>query len=184
MINLILPLIMLFCSPQQKYWEQMTNIEKEQILNSKELSSNIKSFYEKGRDKYKFDTSETYDIYWKTMDTLVSLNADNKLLPLYFHIFNIEFSIADGEIAEPMGEYCIRMVLKDPNYVIGYLKGDLLYEYGGEIGFTLSFAHNYSDEIQYNEFKRILYDKVKKEYVSTLDKLFVEIDKTMKIMED
>ena len=84
--------------------------------NCVNVEDSLVTAYKKGAFKISDDVQTS---------TLLERLVDYKTLcqrAQYFEIFNSILSISDGALAEVLGEYCIKWLLKDSPYVLAYLR--------------------------------------------------------------
>jgi hypothetical protein len=164
------------------YWETLSEDQKKEFLNLKGISIIALDFYY-GKTK----TSDN-DLTSYLLDTLTSINNSNGISSFYFFLFNKICENADGSLAEILGTYCQKMILKSPSYVLNYFSKNknILNKYASLLGYELYFKEDGSSEIEYNfhDFKKILSDKLddKKKYNNILNHFFNEIENNIKKM--
>ncbi len=138
-----------------KYWELLTNTEKQQYLSDPNVNKIALDYY--NGKFYPSDNNKTF----KLLKTLTNKNNFN---PFYYFLFNQICSRSDGALSEIMGDYCLNEVLNNPEYVINHFtfermnfkKKQYLYElYGFFIGYEMSFYDQGTTDIKlgFPEFK-------------------------------
>ena len=142
------------------YWEDLTDNQKDEILNSKVVNKEALAFY-KG-ERQIGDNNKTIAL----LDTLSSIiNSEEKVTSFYFFLFNQICIKADGALSEILGDYCQRIVLNSPEYVINYFikNENVLKKYAQYLGYELYFKEEGTSTIEYNysDFKKMLAGKLK-----------------------
>jgi hypothetical protein len=163
------------------YWEDLTDDQKDEILNSNAVNKEALAFY-KGEQQVS-DNSKTIAL----LDTLSSItSSEKKTTSFYFFLFNQICIKADGALAEMLGDYCQRIVLNSPEYVINYFikNENVLKKYAQYLGYELYFKEEGTSAIEYNysDFKKMLSGKLKntEQYKDVLMLFYSEIEKSMK----
>jgi len=179
---------MSFGQNEFKYWELMSQNEKEQILNNLDLNKLALDYYN-GNFKVT-DDEQTF----KLLDTLTN---KNEYFQLYYFLFNNICATSDGALSEIMGPYCLKMVLNEPSYVINHFtferknfgKSQDLYQlYASFIGEEFYFYNKKMSELDYGfpEFKEMLLKELKNtssDNSETLELFFKEITNNINKME-
>ncbi len=165
------------------YWEDLTDNQKDDILNSEEVNREVVAFYQ-GNLKIG-DNNQTINL----LDTLSFFAKKEKISALYFFLFNQICINADGALAEMIGSYCQTIILNSPTYVINYFSNNehILKIYAQYLGYELYFKEKGTSDIEYNyeDFKKLLSDKMENlvQYEEILKLFYDEIEKTMKNMD-
>lgn len=165
------------------YWENFTQNQKNEILNSGNVNKEAIEFY-KGNLKVR-DNDQTTAL----LNTLSSITTNDTTTPFYFFLFNQICINSDGALSEMLGNYCQMMVLSSPAYVVSYLgqNEDILKKYAEYLGFELYFKEDGTSTLEYNysDFKKILSDTLGNEgkYELILKLFYEEIEKSIKNME-
>lgn len=165
------------------YWETLNNDQKEEILQSKDISKIAMDFY---HGKFKpGDNENTFNL----LGIITSGKESKDVHAFYFFLFNKLCNISDAALSEILGSYCQRVILSSPVYVLDYFKNNdkTLKMYASFIGYELYFKEVGTSEIEYgfSEFRKILSDKLKskKNYDALLKRFYKEIEMNMKRMD-
>jgi len=165
------------------YWENLNENQRKDILSSKDVNEEAIELYN-GKIKIG-DNNKTILL----LGTLTSISEKGKTTPFYFFLFNQICIKSDGALSELLGDYCQRIVLSSPGYVINYFIGneDVLKKYAEYLGYELYFKEEGTSTIEYDfsEFKKILSLSLvhEKKYEAILRFFYEEIDKSMKNIE-
>lgn len=165
------------------YWENLKENQKNDILNSCNISKDVLEFY-KGNFNIG-DNSQTV----KLLNRLSSISDKEKATPLYFYLFNQICIKADGSLSEILGNYCQKIVLSFPSYVVVYLgkNEDILKKYAQYLGYKLYFKEEGTSMIEYSysDFKKMLSEKAirTKQYSEALTLFYHEIEQIMNKMD-
>lgn len=144
-----------YVNSQNKYWNNIPDTEKLNILNNKQIRPMVLNFYHGNVSLLKDDKTQNEIL------NILTNNRNKKILPLYFYIFNNICLNADAGLSENLGRYCIRMVINNTLYITEYfsLQGefnnyDLLNTYSLFIADELTSAEGMSKSIyNFTEFK-------------------------------
>jgi hypothetical protein len=162
------------------YWEDLTNSEKNNILNTFQIDRNAINYY-----YGKFALSDN-DIVTSLLETITANTEQEEVACFYFYIFNQICTKADGAISEIIGKYCQRIIINNPLYTIIYFGRNkkTLETYAKLIGYELYFKEEGTSEIEYNfdDFKKIIEEKAipKEKYSEILTEFFERIEISMK----
>lgn len=165
------------------YWENLKENQKNDILNSCNISKDVLEFY-KGNLNIG-DNSQTV----KLLNRLSSISDKEKATPLYFYLFNQICIKADGSLSEILGNYCQKIVLSFPSYVVVYLGKNegILKKYAQYLGYELYFKEEGTSMIEYSysDFKKMLSEKAirTKQYSEALTLFYHEIEQIMNKMD-
>ena len=171
-----------------KYWELMSQNEKEQFLNNSDLDKLILDYY---NGNFKVTDDE------QTIRLLDTLTHKNDYFQLYYFLFNNICTTSDGALSEIMGTYCLKMILNQPIFVINHFtfernnfgKSQYLYQlYASFIGEEFYFYNKKMSELDYGfpEFKEMLLKELKdtnSDNSETLELFFIEIIDSINKME-
>ena len=177
-------------SQEFPYWENLNSLQKNNFIITHEISDLAMRYY-KGELKID-DDKETYDL----LDVLVT--TDTALIPFYYYLFNEVCLDADGAISDVIGQYCLKMITDNPDYVINHFTYDrenkrkkLFYYqiYGDFIGYEMYFKEKGVSDIDYSfeQFKEYLNNSFRngtEENRNTLQLLYDCISNTMKDMTE
>lgn len=162
------------------YWESMTSEQQTEYLDTNSINKNVLALFE-GKLLANDD-----EVTRRILDTLISVNSsDNKRVAFYFFLFNRVCLDADGVVSEMLGDYCQKMLLSMPEYVICYLKQnrDIMKAYARILGYESYFKEKGTSSMGYDywDFKKILYGRLnsKPEYDEVLKRFFIEIKTVM-----
>lgn len=165
------------------YWENLTEIQKNVIIKSENTSKEAIDFY---NGKFKIgDNDQTIDL----LNTLTSTYDKDKTAPFYFFLFNQICIKADGALSEILGDYCQRIVLSSPAYVVTYFSRNegILKKYAHYLGYELFFKEEGTSTIEYNysDFKKLLSEKLANTEQSkdVLTLFYNKIEEVMKNMD-
>lgn len=165
------------------YWETLNENQRNDILNSKNINKEAIEFY-KGNFKIGDNTRTT-----ALLEILTSISDKEKTAPFYFFLFNQICIKSDGALSEILGDYCQKMVLSSPSYVVNYFMSneDILKKYAEYLGYELYFKEEGTStlEYDYSDFKKMLSNKIEneKKYGTVLKLFYEEIEKSIKNME-
>lgn len=166
------------------YWEDISPEIKKKVINSID-NKLILDFYNKNEfGKKRLNDDGNADIL---LDSLVNYSNFNKAF--YFYIFNRICLSADGAVSEMLGDYCIRIFIKDPEYTFNYLVGhkDLFELYASFMGSEFYFKEDGSSDIVYSyfEFKKIILKSGLEEdgQKNQLNEFFKTIERVMRSMD-
>jgi len=165
------------------YWENLTEIQKNVIIKSESASKEAIEFY---NGKFKIgDNDQTIAL----LNTLTSTYDKDKTAPFYFFLFNQICIKADGALSEILGDYCQRIVLSSPAYVVTYFSRNesILKKYAQYLGYELYFKEEGTSTIEYNysDFKKLLSEKLANTEQSkdVLTLFYNKIEEVMKNMD-
>ena len=115
------------------YWENLTAEERETVLSLKQVNPLVSDYY-LGRF-----TATDDDLTVRLLDVLTTKQENNGVRALHFFLFNNILMSADGALAEMLGEYAIKMISEEPQYILPYLSRSKSLEecYVSSIGFEL-----------------------------------------------
>ena len=115
------------------YWDDFTAEERETVLSLKQVNPLVSDYY-LGRF-----TATDDDLTVRLLDVLTTKQENNGVRALHFFLFNKILMSADGALAEMLGEYAIKMVSEEPQYILPYLSRSKSLEecYVSSIGFEL-----------------------------------------------
>ncbi len=165
------------------YWENLKKKKKNDILNSCNISKDVLEFY-----KGNFNIGDNSQIV-TLLNRLSSISDKEKATPLYFYLFNQICIKADGSLSEILGNYCQKIVLSFPSYVVVYLgkNEDILKKYAQYLGYELYFKEEGTSMIEYSysDFKKMLSEKAirTKQYSEALTLFYHEIEQIMNKMD-
>lgn len=165
------------------YWEDLTDTEKSNILNSNVINEKVIDYY---NNKLILNDDQ---IMINLLDTLTQLNKNKEKIILYFYIFNQICSEADAAVSEGLGAYCQRMLLNYPLYIINYFNKNhsVKNTYANILGYEFYFKEEGTSMMEYNyaEFKEILKDSIEdtEKYRNVLKDFLLDIDTAMKSVE-
>jgi len=174
------------CKGQKKYWSDLTDSQKTEIVNACH-SESIKMFY---TGKLILTDDDKTD---KLLKDLVF--SDNSILPLSFYLFNRICEKSDGSLAEMVSGYCIEYLAKHPEYILTYFTKERLSNvrkpiwrtYALFIGSELYFKKIGTSDLKYdyNSYKKLLEKAAMQnsENKKTLMIFWQSVDKTFKNMD-
>lgn len=171
------------CCEKRMYWEQLSDSLQKNILASNDVDNNVLDYYH----GY-FEISDN-DRSFGLLNTLTNKHTDNNINALYFYLFNKVCSTSDGAVSEVLGNYCQKILINDPVYVINYFAShnSLLKTYVLLLGAEFYFKEEGTSDLKYNykDFKKILNDKIgeDKNLKIVLDNFYLEMDKVIKNMD-
>ena len=115
------------------YWDDLTAEERETVLSLKQVSPLVSDYY------FGQITATDDDLTERLLDVLTTKQENNGVRALHFFLFNKILMSADGALAEMLGEYAIKMVSEEPQYILPYLSRSKSLEecYVSSIGFEL-----------------------------------------------
>lgn len=164
------------------YWEDLTENQRNDILNTENINKEAIEFY-KGTLKIG-DNDQTTAL----LNILSSISDKDKTAPFYFFLFNQICIKSDGALSEMLGNYCQRIVLSSPAYVITYFdrNKEILKKYAEYLGYELYFKEEGTSTIEYSysDFKKVLSEKLTntEQNKNVLTLFYSEIDKVIKNM--
>lgn len=169
-------------SNSYKYWEDFSDNEKKQILQSESVIDNARKLYE---DKFKIsDNVKSLAL----LQELTSIQEDSNLKALYFYIFNKIVKSSDGSLLEILPIYVLNMILSDVSYVLDYLINniELIRSYGEILGVEFFFKQGGSSDLPYtfNQFKSELEKGLEcNKYEKVLSNLYKTIETQIESMD-
>ena len=118
------------------YWDDLSDKSKSEIVNSLDIDENVMKLY-----LHSITLSDD-SISIAVLDTLCMPTEGNKRM-LYFHIMNETVKCADGAFAELLGEYCMKYINENTDYVLEYFSKhhDVGNEYSTFIAAELYFSN-------------------------------------------
>jgi uncharacterized protein YxeA len=171
------------CDDKNVYWEQMSDVAKQETITLMGTNRNVVSYYE-GNFRLS-DDEKTF----RLLDELTEKPENENVKALYFYLFNKICSDSDGATSEGLGKFCQEIILNDPVYVLSYLgrQDTYLKLYARFLGYEFYFKEDGVSDLEYNfgDFKKLVSDKIKKStpLKPTFCSLIREIEKIMKNME-
>ena len=118
-LTLILFLTINFvCSSQVKYWEVLSQNEKDRILRNPEIPGFAIDFYSNDYDLNKDNL--VLDFLEK-----VALNKNKEFLPLYYFLFIKMCEVADGYIGEVLGKCGLNILSNHTDYVLYRIREEI-----------------------------------------------------------
>ncbi len=166
------------CFGQDKYWEQLTQNEKNEILVNADIPPFAIAFYngnyDLGQDSLVIDFLEK-----------VSLNKSKELEPFYYFLFIKMCKKADGYIGEVMGECSINILLNHSNFVFNHMrqemnkgkneeytffKDNMIFEY-----YASSLERTYPNRPSFENFEKALKETTSSENQELKTKLLKEV---------
>lgn len=172
------------CKPNSGiYWEQMSESVKKETVASDEVDVNAANYY---KGNFVFTDNEKS---FQLLDVLTSEYENPNIKALYFYLFNEICTKADGAISEVLGNYCQKVLLNDPVYVLNYFSShsSIMRTYAQLLGYELYFKNDGTSDIKYNftDFKKLINEKIKNDdnLKMTFNNFNSEIEKIMKNMD-
>lgn len=109
------------CADSVRFWEQYSEAEKSGLLKSGAIETSVVGIY---NGSFAIgDNVETFKLLDLLSDYKYGCSQANAIVDaFYIHCFSKILRMSDGALSEVMGEYCIRIVKKSPEYTISYLK--------------------------------------------------------------
>jgi len=165
------------------YWEQINDSIKKETIASREINIDVVNYY---KGYFRFTDNEKS---FQLLDTLISVPKQVNIKALYFYLFNKICVKADGAVAEGLGNYCQKIIINDPVYVLNYFSyhNSTMKTYAQLLGYELYFKRKGTSDIEYNfnDFKKLVKDKIDNDI--NLQKTFTdfnsEIENIMKNMD-
>jgi len=155
------------------YWEQMNDNIKKETIASREANVDVINYY---KGYFRFTDNEKS---FQLLDTLTSEPKQMDIKALYFYLFNKACVKADGAVAERLGNYCQKIIINDPIYVLNYFSShnSTMKTYAQLLGYELYFKENGTSRIEYNfnDFKKLVNDKIDSDV--NLQKIFNDFNK-------
>lgn len=134
------------------FWEQYSKAEKSSFLKSGAIETSIVGIY---NDSFKIsDDEETFKCLHLLSDYKYGCSqADAIVDAFYFHCFSKILKMADGALAEVMGNYCWWIVKRSPEYSILYMKShkDIRDKFVQYIAYELYFSQD-----QEGDYKKLM----------------------------
>lgn len=165
------------------YWEQLSDSIKQETIASNEVDDNAINYY-KGIIKF-VDDEKSFQL----LKILTSKPENRNIKALYFYLFNMICIKADGAAAEGLGNYCQKIIVNDPIYVLNYFSSHnpIMKRYAQSLGAELYFKEKEISDIKYNfnDFNKLINDKIGDD--TNLKNIFKdfcrEIERIMKSMD-
>jgi hypothetical protein len=165
------------------YWEQVNDSVKKETIASKEVYGSAINYY-KGIIKFT-DDEESF----RLLKILTSEVENSSIKALYFYLFNRICIQADGAAAERLGDYCQKIMINGPIYVLNYFlsQNSIMKRYAQLIGSELYYKEKGVSDIEYNfsDFKKLINDKISsdvnlqkafKDFSSEIEKIMTSMD--------
>jgi len=170
--------------PLYLFWEEMSSKEKDSLLFAD--SSINKDAINFLQNKWKPSDDEKTFLF---LDTITSLRRyPSKNRAFYFHVFNKICLKVDGSLAEVIGDYCLKILIEAPDYVIDYFSKDqqMMNLYTRNIGYK--FLVEQEAKMSLYNFDSLAYYLNKiyfsdKNHKSTRSNFLREIKSSMNTME-
>lgn len=103
-----------------RFWEQYSDAEKSHVIKSGAIEASVLGVY---NDSFAIsDNEETFNILDFLSDYKYGDHADAIVDAFYIHCFSKVLRKSDGALAEAMGDYCMRIIKRSPDYAILYLR--------------------------------------------------------------
>lgn len=137
-----------------RFWEQYSEAEKSHVFNSGSIKTSVVGVYD---DSLAIgDNEEALKILDFLSDYKYGHHADGIVDAFYIHCFSKILRKADGALSEVMGEYCMRIIKKSPDYAILYLKahGEIREAFVMHIGFEVLCSDN--QDLIYENLRKCL----------------------------
>lgn len=191
-ILIVLFVITLFCIQyvnassvidNNQYWEQMPDSLHKCILKTDSINKDAVQYYNGGF--HVEDNNKTVAF----LNILVGKQDNNEIRAFYFYLFNKICTKSDGAITSILGNYCQKMLINNPVYVINYFSSHsaIMRIYAMLLGSELYFKNEGTSTLKYNyrDFHTLINDEIGSD--THLKKTFVvffkEIDILMKNMD-
>lgn len=146
------------CKIENVYWEQINDSIKKETIMLRELNVDVVNYY---KGYFRFTDNEKS---FQLLDTLTSGPKQTNIKALYFYLFNKICVKADGAVAEVLGNYCQKIIINDPIYVLNYFSShnSTMKTYTQLLGYELYFKGKGTSDIEYNfnDFKKLVKDKI------------------------
>ncbi|MFA6924131.1 MAG: hypothetical protein WC223_07730 [Bacteroidales bacterium] len=167
------------------YWENLSAQQKIKILNDKNITQYLRDCYA-GKYALDEDIKQTLDL----LDSAVR-SKDTASAPLYYYLFIRLNSISGGYLSEVLGCHTVKLLLREPEFIINHLQIDRLRR-GNELNY---FVNNLAYEYYMNQtetlpgrpgfeiLQEILIDKLKDSSPENKKILEVLFEKTRNKME-
>lgn len=97
------------------YWNDFTPEEKTAIVRSSDVPAHVRSYYY--RTELPADDQATIEV----LNTVSNITPPWQKRALYLHTFDRILNAAEGSLAGKMGDYCVKVIQSDPEYVMYYL---------------------------------------------------------------
>jgi hypothetical protein len=153
-MNLLITMILsIFISMNaNKYWNDFSENEKKQIIQSGDIPGNaIKLYYDKF---FLSDDRSTEEL----LVYLTSNYGDTDVKAFKFYLFNKIVTSSDGALLEVLPEYVLKMILSDTPYVLDYfmINSKLKDTYSMLLGTEFYFKECEASTFPYtfNQFKK------------------------------
>ena len=141
------------------YWEDISKTEQESILQSPTICKNAVQYYQ---GSFKVSDNKLTDDFLNKITS--GINTRQETL-FYFYIFNQICLKADGVVSDILGEYCMKVMLSNPPFLLSYFQRNVKLEkkYAELVGYELYFKEDGTSDIEYNykDFKQVIETRIK-----------------------
>ena len=165
-----------------KFWEELPKIDQERILHSPIIYKNAKEYY---YGHFNVTDNKLTEDFLNKITSIKNLPQERVF---YFYIFNQICLKADGVVSDILGEYCMKVMLSNPQSLLSYFRRNVQLEkkYAELMGYELYFKEGGTSDIEYNykDFKKEIEIKIKNDqnYKEILLKFYRDIETVMKNM--
>lgn len=131
------------CSNNVLFWEQYSDAEKSSLLKSGAIETSVVGIYDGSFEIS--DNEETFKVLDMLSDYKYGCSQDDSIVDaFYIHCFSKILRMADGALSEVMGDYCMRIVKKSPEYAVLYLRshGEIRDQFVSHIGYEVLCSHS------------------------------------------
>lgn len=178
--KMLFGILLTFCccisyAEECKYWDELDENSKSEILKSVDVDKNIVKLYLHETILSDDDRSITM------MDTLCSSAVGNKRM-LHFYVLNENVNTADGAVAEMLGGYCVRYVNENTDYALEYfsIHQDVANNY-----IDLIASELYLSDINFTQYGQLLFHSAKSKcakdylpiFLKEIERKLAKIDK-------
>jgi len=164
------------------YWEDISKTEQESILQSPTICKNAVQYYQ---GSFKVSDNKLTDDF---LNKITSGKNTRQETLFYFYIFNQICLNADGVVSDILGEYCMKVMLSNPPFLLSYFQRNVKLEkkYAELVGYELYFKEDGTSDIEYNykDFKQVIETKIKndQQYKKILLQFYRDVEVVMKNM--
>ena len=156
-----------------KYWEDMTQAEKNEMLKDSTLNADAIALYDK---KYVFGNNEKQDV---ALMKVLTWDKENNL-PLRFYLFNNLISSGDTSLNTLLVEYSAKMLFNQTEFAIKYFHKQRLKKNNFYKKYVPFLAADLDEKNEYGTFKDFItffiIPEKDKTIQQTVDLLFKEME--------
>ncbi len=149
------------------YWEDMTEKQQQEVLNSSRVAKIVKEYVASPWEVS--DDEKSLSL----LTELISAFNDPDIQALYFFQFNGILTKADGALGEVMPDYVMLLVERSPEYAFSYLQSHTeLYD---RYVFELACYFYFNDNANIKDSERVMKRRCPRSMTSWLSSFYADI---------